>query len=81
MFKNLFKRKTEKTEVKKPEVCHIEVTKEEVESLERDISDSYNPLVTRFRDTTTGEIIEVAFGDHEAFNKCMGNKNMQLVFN
>ena len=32
-----------------------------------------------FRDTVTGDIYEVVFGDDEAFGKFMSDKNMHLV--
>lgn len=38
-------------------------------------------VVHKFRDTTTGEIHIVQPDDHETFDKMMGNRNMQLVFN
>jgi hypothetical protein len=37
-------------------------------------------LVYKFRDTTTGKIVTVDFGDHDKFDECMSNKNMRLVF-
>ena len=39
-----------------------------------------SPLTMTFRNTKTGEIRLVEFGDHEGFDECMGNKDMQLIF-
>ena len=83
MFKKLFKRFAKKTEAKHPDgVKRNEVNR--VEESRIPIKESQvgknSVLISKFRDTTTGEIVKVAFGDHEKFNECMGNKNMQLIF-
>ena len=72
MFKKLFKKNNDKL----VETKHIEP---EV-TLEDEIKTMSFRLTFKFRDKTTGEITEVEYGDHEAFNKCMGDKNMQVIF-
>jgi hypothetical protein len=34
----------------------------------------------KFRNTKTGEIIEIDAFDSKAFNECMSNKDYQLIF-
>jgi hypothetical protein len=83
MFKKLFKRFAKKTETKIPdgvrrvEVNRVEINRSKINRIELDENST---LITKFRDTTTGEIVKVAFNDHEKFNECMSNKNMQLIF-
>ena len=55
----------------------IEVEKADIERI--DIPKT-SPLTMTFRNTKTGEIRLVDFGDHEGFDECMGNKDMQLIF-
>lgn len=83
MFKKLFKRFTKKTETKLPDgVKRIEIDRVEVSRapIKRVQVEENSALITKFRDTTTGEIVKVAFNDHEKFNECMSNKNMQIIF-
>ena len=55
MFKKLFKKFAKKTETKLPDsVTRIEVDRAKVDRVELDESSA---LVTKFRDTTTGEIV------------------------
>ena len=56
-----------RTEVKKADVERIDILKT-------------LPLTMTFINTKTGEISLVEFGDHEGFDECMGNKDMQLIF-
>lgn len=72
MFKKLFKKKNDKV----VETKHIEPKI----VLDDEIKVKPFSLTFKFKDTITGEITEVEYGDHEAFGKCMGNKNMCLVF-
>ena len=60
----------------------IEVNRTEVEraDIERIDIPKTSPLTMAFRNTKTGEIRLVEFGDHEGFDECMGNKDMQLIF-
>ena len=79
-LKDLFRRKkSEKYAdgIERVEVNRIEVEKADVERI--DIPKS-SPLTMTFRNTKTGEIRLVEFGDHEGFDECMGNKDMQLIF-
>lgn len=79
-LKDLFRRKKSKKYtdgIKRVEVNRIEVEKADVERI--DIPDA-SPLTMAFRNTKTGEIRLVEFGDHEGFDECMGNKDMQLIF-
>lgn len=83
MFKKLFKRFVKKTETKlQDNVTRIEVSRAKIDRVQVDKTelDESSALVTKFRDTTTGEIVKVAFNDHEKFRECMSNKNMQLIF-
>lgn len=79
-LKDLFRRKkSEKYAdgIERVEVNRIEVEKADVERI--DIPKT-SPLTMTFRNTKTGEIRVVEFGDHEGFDECMGNKDMQLIF-
>ena len=79
-LKDLFRRKkSEKYAdgIERVEVNRIEVEKTDVERI--DIPEA-SPLTMTFRNTKTGEIRLVEFGDHEGFDECMGNKDMQLIF-
>ena len=83
MFKKLFKRFIKKTEPKLPDgVKRVEVNRAKIDRVEinKNELDENSALVTKFRDTTTGEIVKVVFNDHEKFNECMSNKNMQIIF-
>lgn len=83
MFNKLFKRFAKKTETKLPDgVKRIEVNRAKIDhvKIDRIELDENSALVTKFRDTTTGEIVKVAFNDHKKFNECMSNKNMQIIF-
>ena len=55
---------------------------EKAVALQHELNKSLKQLgvVYKFRDTKTGEIHIVEPGDHASFNKMMGNRNMQLVF-
>lgn len=79
-LKDLFRRKkSEKYAdgIERVEVNRIEVEKADVERI--DIPKT-SPLTMTFRNAKTGEIHLVEFGDHEGFDECMGNKDMQLIF-
>ena len=79
-FKDLFRRKKSKKYadgIERVEVNRIEVEKADIERI--DISKTL-PLTMTFRNTKTGEIRLVEFEDHEGFDECMGNKDMQLIF-
>ena len=79
-FKDLFRRKKSKKYadgIERIEVNRIEVEKADIERI--DIPKT-SPLTMTFRNTKTGEIRLVEFGDHEGFDECMGNKDMQLIF-
>ena len=79
-LKDLFGRKKSKKYtdgIERVEVNRIEVEKADVERV--DIPRT-SPLTMTFRNTKTGEIRLVEFGDHEGFDECMGNKDMQLIF-
>ena len=79
-LKDLFGRKKSKKYadgIERVEVNRIEVEKADVERI--DIPEA-SPLTMTFRNTKTGEIRLVEFGDHEGFDECMGNKDMQLIF-
>lgn len=79
-LKDLFRRKKSKKYadgIERVEVNRIEVEKADVERI--DIPRT-SPLTMIFRNTKTGEIRLVEFGDHEGFDECMGNKDMQLIF-
>lgn len=83
MFKKLFKRFAKTTESKLPDgVKRVEVSRVKIDRvpISKVELDENSALVTKFRDTTTGEIVKVAFNDHKKFNECMSNKNMQLIF-
>ena len=79
-LKDLFRRKKSKKYadgIERIEVDRIEVEKADIERI--DIPKT-SPLTMTFRNTKTGEIRLVEFGDHEGFDECMGNKDMQLMF-
>ena len=79
-LKDLFRRKKSKKYadgIERIEVDRIEVEKADIERI--DILKT-SPLTMTFRNTKTGEIRLVEFGDHEGFDECMGNKDMQLIF-
>ena len=79
-LKDLFRRKKSKKyadDIERIEVDWIEVEKADVERI--DIPKT-SPLTMTFRNTKTGEIRLVEFGDHEGFDECIGNKDMQLIF-
>ena len=79
-LKDLFKRKKTKKYtdgIERIEVNRIEVEKADIERI--DIPKT-SPLTMTFRNTKTGEIRSVEFGDHEGFDECMSNKDMQLIF-
>ena len=79
-LKDLFRRKKSKKYtdgIERVEVNRIEVEEIDVERI--DIPKT-SPLTMTFRNTKTGEISLVEFGDHEGFDECMGNKDMQLIF-
>ena len=79
-LKDLFGRKKSKKYtdgIERVEVNRTEVEKADVERI--DIPKT-SPLTTTFINTKTGEIRLVEFGDHEGFDECMGNKDMQLIF-
>ena len=79
-LKDLFRRKKSKKYtdgIERIEVDRIEVEKADIERI--DIPKT-SPLTMTFRNTKTGEIRLVEFGDHEGFDECVGNKDMQLIF-
>ena len=79
-LKDLFRRKKSKKYadgIERVEVNRIEVKKVDIERI--DIPKT-SPLTMTFRNTKTGEIRLVEFGDDEGFDECMGNKDMQLIF-
>ena len=79
-LKDLFRRKKSKKYadgIERVEVNRIEVEKADIERIG---IPKISPLTMAFRNTKTGEIRLVEFGDHEGFDECMGNKDMQLIF-
>lgn len=40
----------------------------------------FDPMTFTFRNTMTGEVHEVVYGDDRTFNKYMNNRYMQLIF-
>ena len=79
-LKDLFGRKKSKKYadgIERVEVNRIEIEKADVERI--DIPRT-SPLTMTFRNTKTGEIRLIEFGDHEGFDECIGNKDMQLIF-
>ena len=79
-LKDLFRRKKSKKYadgIERIEVDRIEVEKADIERI--DIP-KISPLTMTFINTKTGEIRLVEFEDHEGFDECMGNKDMQLIF-
>ena len=79
-LKDLFGRNKSKNYtdgIERIEVDRIEVEKADIERI--DIPKT-SPLTMIFRNTKTGEIRLVEFGDHEGFDECVGNKDMQLIF-
>ena len=83
MFKKLIKKFAKKTETKSPDIVQrtkidrVEVDRVPVKKVQ---VGKNSVLIHKFRDTTTGEIVKVAIGDHDKFDECMSNKNMQLIF-
>ena len=79
-LKDLFGRK--KSEKYTDGIERVEVDRTEVEKadVERIDIPKMSPLTMTFRNTKTGEIRLVEFGDHEGFDECMRNKDMQLIF-
>ena len=81
LFKNLFKRdasrKTTGGNIDRVTVDRIEVERTDVYRVG---IPNTSILTIKFRDTTTGEIRLVNYNDHEGFDECMSNKNMQLIF-
>lgn len=79
-LKDLFRRRKSKKYTDGIE--RIEVNRTEVEEIDVERIDipKTSPLTMTFRNTKTGEIRLVEFGDHEGFDECMGNKDMQLIF-
>lgn len=79
-LKDLFGRNKSKNYadgIERVEVNRIEVEKADVERI--DISKTL-PLTMTFINTKTGETRVVEFEDHEGFDECIGNKDMQLIF-
>ena len=79
-LKDLFRRKKSKKYadgIERVEVNRTEVEKADIERI--DILKT-SPLTMTFRNTKTGEIRLVEFGDDEGFDECMSNKDMQLIF-
>ena len=79
-LKDLFGRKKSKRYadgIERVEVNRTEVEKADIERI--DIPKT-SPLTMIFRNTKTGEIRVVEFGDDEGFDECMSNKDMQLIF-
>ena len=79
-LKDLFGRKKSKKyadDIERVEVNRTEVERADIERI--DIPRT-SPLTMTFRNTKTGEIRLVEFEDHEGFDECMGNKDMQLIF-
>ena len=79
-LKDLFRRRKSKKYtdgIERIEVNRTEVEKVDIERIE---IPKTSPLMMTFRNTKTGEIRVVEFGDHEGFDECMGNKDMQLIF-
>lgn len=79
-LKDLFGRNKSKNYadgIERVEVNRTEVKKADVEKI--DISKTL-PLTMTFINTKTGEIRVVEFEDHEGFDECVGNKDMQLIF-
>ena len=63
--------------IERVEVNRIEVEKADVERIN---IPKTSPLTMTFRNTKTGEIHLVEFGDDEGFDECMSNKDIQLIF-
>ena len=79
-LKDLFGRNKSKNYadgIERVQVNRIEVEKADVERI--DISKTL-PLTMTFINTKTGETRVVEFEDHEGFDECIGNKDMQLIF-
>ena len=79
-LKDLFRRKKSKKYVDGIERVEVNRTEVEKADIERIDIPKTSPLTMTFRNTKTGEIRLVEFGDHEGFDECMGNKDMQLIF-
>ena len=83
MFEKLINKITKKTERKITDgVSRIEIDRVKVDRIPvKEVQVGKNSvLIHKFQDTTTGEIVKVAFGDREKLNECLGNKNMRLIF-
>ena len=79
-LKDLFRRKKSKKYVDGIERVEVNRTEVEKADIERIDIPKTSPLTMTFRNTKTGEIRLVEFGDHEGFDEYMGNKDMQLIF-
>ena len=79
-LKDLFGRKKSKKYIDGIERIDVNRTEVEKADVERIDIPKTSPLMITFRNTKTGEIRLVEFGDHEGFDECMGNKDMQLIF-
>ena len=79
-LKDLFGRKKSKKYVDGIERVEVNRTEVEKADIERIDIPKTSPLTMTFRNTKTGEIRLVEFGDHEGFDEYMGNKDMQLIF-
>ena len=80
ILKDLFRRKKSKKYVDGIERVEVNRTEVEKADIERIDIPKTSPLTMTFRNTKTGEIRLVEFGDHEGFDEYMGNKDMQLIF-
>ena len=79
-LKDLFGRRKSKKYTDGIERVEVDRTEVEEINIERIDIPKTSPLTMTFRNTKTGEIRLVEFGDHEGFDECMGNKDMQLIF-
>lgn len=71
-----------RTKVNKIEVSRFEPKRFEMKKFEpkKFEPEEFDPTVFTFRHTVTGEIRKVRYDDDKSFDKCMGNKDMQLIF-
>ena len=79
-LKDLFGRKKSKKYADGIERVEVDRTEVEEIDVERIDIPKTSPLTMIFRNTKTGEIRLVEFGDDEGFDECMSNKDMQLIF-
>ena len=79
-LKDLFGRKKSKKYADGIERVKVNLTEVKKADVERIDIPKTSPLTMTFRNTKTGEIRLVEFGDNEGFDECMGNKDMQLIF-